>query len=90
MTHNEEQLKVFLGIYTGKLAEAVERSPDKYCYPVSEVPQVVERMRVAILRGSYSLHSSPAFKATCKALGIKFTYKAVREYLAITAEPVAA
>jgi hypothetical protein len=69
----------FAGQYRIKLTAAIERSPKEYRYPVSEVPDVVERMMVALSKGS--AHIGPAVKATAKALGINPSNKAIREYL---------
>ena len=50
-------------------------------YPAIPVSVVAARMRKAVERNSHS-HSGPAFKATCKRLGIKHTRKAIAEYCA--------
>ena len=48
-------------------------------YPAIPVATVVARMRAAVERNSHN-HSGPAFKATCKRLGIKHTRKAIAEF----------
>ena len=75
-------LETFLTIYQEKLQDAVIQHPTEYAYAVSMVPLVVERMSKAIVNGTYHL-SGPALKATCKALGIKMTYKAINTYLGV-------
>lgn len=76
----ENNLNEFMRIYTLELAECVRTMPIEYAYGVEMVPTVAERMRNAIVKRSYNIHS-PAFKRTCKAFGIKPTYKAVAEAL---------
>lgn len=66
--------------YHANLADCVRDYSTDYCYPVEHVPVVVNKMRMAIERGSYSKEGR-AFKRTCKQLGIKHTYKAIEEYL---------
>ena len=65
----------FMAVYERHLRAAHTANPSEYCW----------RMRDAIARGSMS-KDSPAFKATCKELGIKHTYTAIREYLAKPSE----
>ena len=77
---NQDKLNQFMAVYTPALKDAVEQYPAEYMWPVSDVPMVADRMRAAIDRGSYN-HSGRAFKATCKALGIKPTRKAITEFL---------
>lgn len=69
----------FTGQYRIKLTASVQRTPEEYGYPISEVPEVVDRMVGALAKGS--AHIGPAIKATAKALGINPSAKAIREYL---------
>lgn len=75
-----KNLQAFMDIYRAALADAVAKHPDEYAWPLADVPVVAARMEAAIVRGSYN-HDGRAFKATCKALGIKHTRKAIGEYL---------
>jgi len=49
-------------------------------WDMSELPQVFQRMRNAILRGSFN-KDSQAFRKTCKELGISHTYKAINAFI---------
>ena len=77
---SEEKLNQFMAIYTPALKEAVIKYPEEYYWSVDKVPEVAEKMRAAIMRGSYD-KDGRAFPVACKALGIKHTYKAITEYL---------
>lgn len=74
--------ETFIDIYREELAKAHSAHPNEYVWPISELETVVERMRGAIERGTFN-KDSRAFKAVCKQLGIKHTYKAIYEWLAI-------
>ena len=75
-----EKLSRFMEVYTDTLRDAVINYPDEYRWPIEEVPLVAERMRLALLRKSYS-KDGRAIKATCKKLGIAHTYKAIDDFL---------
>lgn len=66
--------------YAKQLTIRVERDPSRYGYPVSEVPAVTERMRLALIKRTYS-NDSFALRATCKIIGIGTTYKAINDYV---------
>ena len=68
-------------VYAEELAKARDRYQADYVWPASDLPLVVQRMNAAIDRMSFN-KDSPAWKATCKRLGIAHTYKAIRAYLA--------
>jgi alpha-D-ribose 1-methylphosphonate 5-triphosphate synthase subunit PhnI len=70
--------QAFMEVYEEKLIEARRRGD--YEWPESELPQVLARMRAAIERGTAN-KDGPAFKATCKALGIKHTYQAINSFI---------
>ena len=74
-------LDKFMAVYEKHLRVSHQERPADYVYPTSEIPVVLHRMRAAIERGSMS-KDSPAFKRTCKELGIAHTYKAIAAYIA--------
>lgn len=71
----------FFEVYARKLAEAVTRKPADYAYGAAQVPVVIAKMRAAWERGSAN-KDGEACRATCKELGIKHTYTAIRAFLA--------
>lgn len=75
----ETQVDKFIEVYRVKLKEAVRTRPEIYVWPLSEVPTVVNRMRAALIAGSYN-HDTLAIKWTCKELGIKFTRRAIEAF----------
>jgi hypothetical protein len=75
----------FAMIYTEELARAVKDYPSEYRWPFKDVPVVAAKMLDAVKRGSFN-KDSRAIRATCKRLGIKHTYTAIRDYLAGTAK----
>jgi hypothetical protein len=75
----------FITIYQAKLTEVIKKYPLEYCYPVSEVPTVVGKMKKAFIAKSYN-KDGRAIQATCKALGIKYTYRDIDNYLGYNRE----
>lgn len=74
-------LKLFCDEYHKQLHIAYTKSPDKFFWAAgTTVHMVVDRMQQALIQGNYS-NDGVAFRATCKALNIKPTYKAVEEFL---------
>lgn len=67
-------------IYQEELVKAVTNHPDEYPWPVSDAPKVAEKMRLAIIRGTYN-KDGYAFKGTCKRLRIPHTYRAINDYI---------
>lgn len=67
-------------LYAKNLARCLVTNKEEYLYSETELPKVLERMNAAIDRTSFD-KDGQAFKATCKQLGIKHTYKAISEYL---------
>ena len=76
MTNREK----FLSEYNHQLALAVVQYPSEYAWEAGELAAVYGRMVAAFDRGSYN-KDSRAFRETCKALGIKHTYTAIREFI---------
>jgi hypothetical protein len=70
----------FLEEYRKQLLLAAIAYPSEYTWPISSFDIVYGRMVAAFDRGSYS-KDGRAFRATCKALGIRHTYAAIREFV---------
>jgi hypothetical protein len=77
---NMTNLEKFLSEYKFQLRHAVETRPEEYAWKVDKFDEVYSRMEAAIKKGAYNKEST-AFKKTCKKLNIKFTYKAIKEYI---------
>jgi hypothetical protein len=73
--------QVFISIYRLELADSLRNNPDQYAWTLTDFDEVFTRMEQAIIKGTFN-KDSDAFKRTCKKLGIKHTYKAIREYCA--------
>lgn len=73
-------LEKFLETYHVELERAVRENPTEYMWPLSQLETVFGRIRVAIERQSFN-KDSHAFRATCRILKIKHTYKAIQEYI---------
>ena len=73
-------LDTFMKVYEEKLRQIVRDNPKEYHYGEGSVPGVVAKMRAAIVRGTYS-KDGRGFAATTKALGIKNTYAAIKEFI---------
>jgi hypothetical protein len=74
------RLDVFAAVYREELRKAVVAFPDEYGFKPAKVDTVADRMIVAFARGSFN-KDGRAIKATCKRLGIKYTYAAINSYL---------
>ena len=75
MTNREQ----FMEVYTRNLTRAVNEQPETYNWPVEIVPIVATKMFAAMDQGDYN-KNSPPYAWTCKELGIKNTYKAIKAY----------
>ena len=73
-------LERFIERYSNNLRQAVIEHPEEYDFPVEHTPVVVGKMEQAFKRGSYN-KDGRAIKATCKELGIKYTYTAINEFI---------
>ena len=71
----------FLEVYTRTLRDAVKKYPERYTWPIENVPTVAEKMTVAMARGTANM-DTPAIKNALKELGVKATRKAVEEFFA--------
>lgn len=84
MPNNATPTPAFRAAYVEELTRAVADYPDEYPWAQSgrlDVQTVADRMFEAMSRGSYN-KDSRAFKATCKRLGIAYTYAGIAAYCA--------
>ncbi len=77
--------ETFDKVYRASLAQAVAEYPDEYPWfqeGVVEVEEVADRMLDSVFHypGRWN-KDGRAFKATCKTLGIRHTYKAIFAYI---------
>lgn len=77
----------FRAAYIEKLTAAVQKHPDEYHYPTTEVPKVVDKMIPSLKKGGANL--GPATKAAARAVGIKPTIGSIRRYLELDDAPCA-
>lgn len=70
----------FLDTYTALLTMDIQRSPESYRYGLANVPERASAM-VEGLRCGSSSNTGRICKATCKALGIKPTYREIEIFL---------
>ncbi len=70
----------FISEYERQLQTAIVKYPVEYGYPVTEVPTVVGKMKTAFIRKSYN-KDGRAIKATCKVMGIGYTYRDIDTFL---------
>lgn len=79
-------LETFITEYAKQLEHFVKEDegkpmPDRYyVFGVNQVPVVVERMKVAIAKGSFNKEGK-AIKETCKVLGIPYTYTGIAAFV---------
>lgn len=79
---HQGNLQCFIDIYEESLKEARIKYPNEYLWPDSEFEKVMEKMKVAIEKGTFN-KDSHAFKITCKKLGIKHTYTSIKEFISL-------
>jgi len=70
----------FVSVYRAHLTRLRRENHKDYAWPLEDLPVVLDRMEAGIRRGSAS-KDGPAFRATCKELGIPHTYKAIYKFL---------
>ena len=71
----------FMLEYIPRLEADREKHPADYFWsPSARIAAVEEKMRAAIDAGSFNKNSR-AIRATCKALGIPYTYSAIRTFV---------
>lgn len=76
----EDRVQQFRELYLVELERVVREYPEEYAYSIDTVPAVVDRMMEAIRKWTFN-KDSRAIKATCKLLGVKHTYAAMRAWL---------
>lgn len=72
----------FIWCYTLHLEKAIKENPSAYTLisgPL-DAETIATKMTIGLSKGTAN-KNTPSIKATCKDLGIKFTYKAIQEYL---------
>lgn len=74
---NEENYKRFISLYFDALKHNHLTSPDLY---LKDFETTFTNMNYAILKGTYN-KDSDSFKAVCKTLKIKHTYKAINAFI---------
>ena len=79
----------FMEAYEQNLRQAITNRPDEYTYGLDYVPQVLQKMRGALLGNTYA--TSAAITKTAKQLGVPTTRKGLHEWLHVadTNEPPA-
>ena len=88
---NQAKFELFRVAYSVNYLKAVKANPDKYFSPKNETVEVAvskaaDRMLNGIATDPKMVnYAGDSFKLTCKELGIKYTRKAIWEYLEITA-----
>ena len=68
----------FLQVYKRILEEEIKKNPDNFA--IKDANVVFERMKPAIIKGSFDKDSA-CFRRTCRELGIRHTYKAIKEFI---------
>ena len=74
-------METFITELGKQLNNCITHRAEKYAYSVEHIPGMLERFRNAIQHNAFDKEGD-AFKATCKALKIKHTYKAIKEFIA--------
>lgn len=76
-------LDKFMSAYERHFRANVAAHPEQFVNSdkPEKIPAFLIAMRKALESGAY-LNDSSTFKATCKELGIKHTYKAIAEFIA--------
>lgn len=80
-TEAKTNIQTFTDVYTKHLTAQVTKNPSDYGYSVYYVPTVVARMVPGLKNGGANKEGA-AIRATCKELGIPYTYAGIKAYLA--------
>lgn len=76
------KLDKFMAVYKPALAICHEAYRNEYAWPIEELETICDKMRAAIISGSYN-YDSRAMKVTCKTLHIKFNRRNIELYIAL-------
>ena len=77
---NRSKLDELRHVYGSCLTIKVMAHPDKYCYGLDKVNSVADRIVSGVPSGNF-IHDSDAMVATCAALGIPNTRKAIKSFI---------
>ncbi len=89
MNMNQDKFEQFSKVYRESLVKAFAMNPDNYILcgneaPETAIPKHAERILAEIKRNPMGVnYVGKSFQMVCKALGIKFTRKAIFEFLEI-------
>lgn len=75
-----EPIDTLMAVYESELREEMLRHPEMYRYTLAQLPEYLPRFRQGFLDGNLSI-GSPTIRRTCKRLGIKHTYHAIKNFL---------
>lgn len=70
----------FMAAYEPALYEALAKYPNEFVYGSLAVPDFLPRWRAALAAGNFH-HVGRAMQGACKRLGIKYTRKAIMQFL---------
>lgn len=79
-------LETFITEYAKQLDRVIKEDESlppeerEYYYDSDRVPGVVEKMKVAIAKGSFN-KDGKAIRATCKVLGVPYTYAGIAAFV---------
>jgi hypothetical protein len=80
---NQARYEEFCTIYRRELHKATAEHPEEYVWSKGvSVDTVADRMSKAFADGTFN-HDGRAIKATCKALGIPHTRKAIKAFMEV-------
>lgn len=80
VARRERNADKFIAVFGPALTKVLEQFPKEYSFPASFVPTVAERMRKALVDGSYH-HEGRAMKAACKELKIEYKRRCIEDFL---------
>lgn len=75
-------MESFMTYFEANLRASFKQNPEQFGYKEEDFPRVLQNWRDRLARGNEFHKDGPAMKATCKALGIPCTYKAIRKFIA--------
>lgn len=72
--------QLFQAVYRASLTQALRDNPIEYAWPADHIPQIAERMADGLLNGRAN-KDGEAIRRTCRLLGIKHSYRAIRAFM---------